>query len=62
MKIGRIKALGTGNYERIEERRGYANGYKPKTVKSCFGELNLQIPQVRGDVEFYPSALEKVTT
>lgn len=59
MKIERTRALKAENYQRTEERLGYANGYKPKMVKSRLGELNLQIPQVRGDVEFYPSALEK---
>src|SRR6185295_3111880 len=37
---------------------GYANGYKPKKVKSRFGELNLEIPQVRG-LGFYPKSIEK---
>ena len=30
MKIERATALGADPYERSEERRGYANGYKPK--------------------------------
>ncbi|MDF7809324.1 IS256 family transposase [Pontiellaceae bacterium B12219] len=38
---------------------GHANGYKPKNVRSRLGNLALQIPQVRGGIEFYPSALEK---
>ncbi len=59
MKAERNRTLGAGNYERTENRKGYANGYKPKTVKSRIGNLSLDIPQVRGDVSFYPSALEK---
>jgi len=59
MKIERSHALRAGPYERTEERLGYANGFKPKKVKSRFGPMDLQIPQVRGDLEFYPSALEK---
>ena len=59
MKVERSHALKAGPYERNEDRKGYANGHKPKTIKSKVGELNLDIPQVRGDIEFYPSALEK---
>ena len=40
-------------------RKGYANGYKPKTLASRVGPITFRIPQVRGDTEFYPSALEK---
>ena len=59
MKIERARALGAQPYERSDKRRGYANGYKPKNVKSRLGNLSLRIPQVRGGVESYPSALEK---
>lgn len=58
MKIERSQALGAGPYERSQERRGYANGFKPKTVKTRVGELQLKVPQAR-NVEFYPSSLEK---
>lgn len=46
-------------YERTVTRIGYANGFKPKQVKTRLGSMTVAIPQVRGDVEFYPSALEK---
>lgn len=59
MRIERSKALGAKPWERIDTRRGYANGYKDKTVNSRLGKLDLHVPQVRGDVQFYPSALEK---
>jgi len=59
MKIERSRALQASAYERTPERKGHANGYKSKNVKSRLGNLALQIPQVRGDVQFYPSALEK---
>lgn len=59
MKIERSKALQADPYERSENRLGYANGFKPKTVKARIGKLDLQIPQVRGDVTFYPSAIER---
>ncbi|MCP4475616.1 MAG: IS256 family transposase, partial [Gammaproteobacteria bacterium] len=45
-------------YERTEDRQGFANGFKPKTVKTRIGELHLDIPQVR-DSDFYPKAMEK---
>ncbi len=59
MKIERHQALGADLYERTDKRRGYANGYKPKTVDTRIGKLMVDVPQVRGDVEFYPSALER---
>lgn len=59
MQIERSRALNAEPYQRIEQRKGYGNGYKPKTVSSRLGKLNLQIPQVRGNTEFYPTALEK---
>ena len=59
MKIERDHALGAQPYERTDNRRGYANGYKPKTVDTRMGKLCVDVPQVRGDVDFYPSALER---
>ena len=58
MRIERENHLGAKPYERREERRGHANGYKPKTVKTRVGELTFAIPQVR-EGGFYPHALEK---
>jgi transposase-like protein len=58
MKLERAQTLGAAPYERAASRRGHANGFKPKTVHSRLGELQLQVPQTRG-VEFYPSALER---
>ena len=59
MKIERAKVLQAEPYERTESRQGYANGFKGKTLKSRIGKLQLQVPQVRGEVEFYPSVLER---
>lgn len=62
MKLERCEYLGAGPYERNEDRRGYANGFKPKRVKSRLGELELSIPKVRATNElesFYPRALER---
>lgn len=37
----------------------YANGFKPKTLHTRLGPVPIKVPQVRGDVSFYPSALTK---
>ena len=58
MKLERGQHLGAEAYERTATRRGYANGYKPKTVKTRMGEIEFAIPQVR-EGDFYPEALEK---
>jgi len=58
MQIERDKHLNAKPYERSNERNGYANGYKPKTVKTRVGEVTFEIPQVR-EGGFYPEALEK---
>lgn len=58
MKIERIQTLAARPYERTPARRGQANGFKPKTVQTRVGPLELAVPQTRG-VPFYPSALEK---
>ncbi|GAC1567345.1 MAG: IS256-like element ISRm5 family transposase [Ktedonobacteraceae bacterium] len=59
MKAERSQVLAAQPYERTAERQGYANGFKPRTVHTGVGPLAVQIPQVRGAVDFYPSALEK---
>lgn len=58
MKIERDRFLGADPYERSEERKGHANGYKPKTFQTRMGKLELKIPQVRG-LSFYPQTIEK---
>jgi len=58
MKIERSRFLRAEPYERNEQRQGYANGYKPKTVKTRVGKVTLAVPQTR-DSQFYPTSLEK---
>lgn len=58
MQAEREKFLGAAPYQRSAERRGQANGFKPKTVKTRVGEVQFDIPQVRNG-DFYPTALEK---
>jgi transposase-like protein len=63
MKIERENFLQAKSHERTDSRRGYANGFKPKRVKSRVGELDLKVPQVRdldeGVEPFYPKSLER---
>jgi len=58
MLIERNRYLQVMPYERSPERQDYANGFKPKQLKTRLGELSLSVPQVRNG-EFYPSFLEK---
>ncbi len=58
MKIERAHALGAAPYQRSEDRKGHANGFKPRTINTRIGALTVAVPQAR-DIEFYPSALEK---
>ena len=63
MKIERSRFHGAGPREQGPKRQCYANGFKPKPVKSRLGELAPRIPQVR-DLPpwmegFYPQALER---
>jgi len=58
MKIERCEALHAAPYQRTDERQGYANGFKDKTVTTRVGDVHLKVPQTRG-VEFYPQALER---
>ena len=58
MKLERTQALQAEPYERTNERTGYANGFKDKTLALATGKVLLKIPQVRG-LEFYPSCIEK---
>jgi len=58
MLIERRRAINAAPYERSEARHGQANGFKPKTVKTRVGPLQLAVPQVRG-ASFYPSVLER---
>ena len=37
--------LGASPYERAEERDGYANGFKPRSLQTRVGRLSLMVPQ-----------------
>ena len=55
----RAAVLQAQPYERCEGRLGHANGFKPKTLATRMGAVELRIPQVRDGIDFYPSALER---
>ena len=67
MQLERQKFLGAAPHERTEERTGYANGYKEKTLDLRVGRTVVQVPQVRDakfspeGAKFYPQCLEKGT-
>jgi transposase-like protein len=58
MQIERQNYLRAAPYERSPERRGHANGFKPKAMSTRVGDIPLDVPQVR-EGGFYPEALEK---
>jgi transposase-like protein len=60
MKIEREHFIGATAHQRTEERKGYANGYKPKELQTRLGPLDLEVPQVRG-LKFYPQCLERLS-
>ena len=60
MLFEREHFLQAAPYERTAQRRDYANGFKPKSLRTRLGDLDLRIPQVRNS-DFYPSALERGT-
>ncbi len=59
MRIERSRAIEAEPYQRTERRKGYANGFKPKTLDTRLGAITFQVPQTRG-VEFYPAARNDV--
>ena len=60
MRFERERFLGAAHYERTPGRRGYANGFKPKTIDTQAGTLALEVPKTAGAEEpFYPASLER---
>ena len=47
MRIERSHFLKAAPYERTEQRQGYANGFKQKTINSRIGSIQLDVPQTR---------------
>lgn len=61
MQVERERFLGAGLYERTVERRGYANGYKPKRIDTPAGTVAVDVPKTAGHdgTPFYPQSLER---
>ena len=60
LRLERERFLGAGLYERNAERRGYANGYKSKTLDTTAGTVTVDVPKAAGaDEPFYPRSLER---
>lgn len=63
MQLERSAYLQAAPHERTDERRGHANGFRAKRMKTRLGELSLKIPRVRdlddGVEPFYPKSLER---
>ena len=55
MRAERQKYLGVSPYVRSNERQGYSNGFKPKTVNTRIAPITFNIPQVR-EGGFYPQS------
>ena len=61
MRLERSQVLQAQPYERTPTRQDHANGFKPETFAARMGAITFAVPQVRGGVEFYPSALGKAS-
>lgn len=63
MQIERERFLQAGLYERSPDRRGYANGYKPKRIDTPAGTVDMAVPKTAGydGSLFYPQSLERVS-
>lgn len=57
MLLERACHLRADPYERAEARNGHANGFKPRTLQTSIGKLDLAVPQVRGSSEIFRTSL-----
>jgi transposase-like protein len=51
--------VGAAPHERSDTRRGHRNGTKPRTLLTRVGQLELDVPQVRGCEPYHPSLFGK---
>jgi transposase-like protein len=59
MQVEAGRHVGAGPHQRTEDRKGYRNGSKPRRLNTRVGELELQVPQVRGCEPYHPSMFAK---
>lgn len=57
MLLERTAHLQAGSHERTGARTGYANGFKPRGLKTSIGALDLRVPQVRDCEEPFRTSL-----
>jgi transposase-like protein len=57
MLIERAAFLQAGPYERVEQRNGHANGFKPRSLATALGKLDLLLPQTRGTEQPFRTSL-----
>jgi transposase-like protein len=51
--------VGAAPHQRSADRRGHRNGFKPRTLNTRVGALELAVPQVRGCEPYHPSMFNK---
>jgi putative transposase len=51
--------VGAGRHERTMSRTGHRNGYKPRTLNTRVGKLELEVPQARGTTPYSPRLFAK---
>ena len=51
MKIERQDALADDTYQWTPDRKGYANGYKPKTIDTRMGRMSVDV--INGGAKLY---------
>ena len=59
MEAEAVEHVGADRHERSDQRRGYRNGTKPRRLNTRVGELELEVPQVRGCEPYHPSVFNK---
>jgi hypothetical protein len=64
MQIERERTLEAESHQRTADRQGYANGFKPKSLRTRVGEVHLRILQTKDDHDekgrpLYPKNLER---
>jgi len=48
LNVQATEQLGAAPYERTEDRLGYRNGYRPRSMKTRVGRQELQVPRLCG--------------
>jgi len=59
MHVEASQHVNAAPHERTDDRKGYRNGNKPRRLATRVGELELDIPQVRGCEPYSPSLFNK---